>query len=95
MGSLGQVRRQPFWRPFAGRRSWRRTPSATSRLLPTLHLTGMIPAMAFTHRLFPLFGIDASFLARADAAGQGAAPVVRKTLAERSDEVRRMLRSRG
>lgn len=51
--------------------------------------------MTFTHRLFPLFGIDDSFFARAERAAEGAAPVVRKTLAERGDEVRRMLRSRG
>ena len=51
--------------------------------------------MAFTNRLFPLFGIDESFFARAEAAAEGAAPVVRTMLAERSDEVRRMLRSRG
>ena len=62
---------------------------------PGLHRGGMIHGMAFTHRLFPLFGIDEAFLARAAAAGEGAAPVVRKTVAERSDEVRRMLRSRG
>ena len=51
--------------------------------------------MAFTNRLFPLFGIDGSFFARADRAAEGAAPVVRKMLAQRADEVRRMLLSRG
>ncbi|RYP88346.1 aminopeptidase N [Nocardioides guangzhouensis] len=85
----------PFWRPgqddvlapYADR---------FLALLPELHRGGMIPAMAFTRRLFPLYGIDAAFLDRAaDAAADGVQPVVAKTLAERSDEVRRMLRARG
>jgi aminopeptidase N len=64
-------------------------------LLPRLDRGGMIPAMTHTYRLFPLFAIDEDFLVTAEAAAQQAAPVVRKTLLERSDEVRRMLRSRG
>jgi aminopeptidase N len=64
-------------------------------LLPHLDRGGMIPAMTHTNRLFPLFAIDDAFLVRAEAAAQRAAPVVRKTLLERSDEVRRMLRSRA
>jgi aminopeptidase N len=84
----------PFWRPGQDALL---APYAERylELLPGLHRGGMIHGMAFTHRLFPLFGIDASFFPRAAAAGADAAPVVRKTLAERSDEVRRMLRSRG
>ena len=84
----------PFWRPGQDELL---APYAERylELLPGLHRGGMIHGMAFTHRLFPLFGIDESFFARADAAAEAAAPVVRKTLAERSDEVRRMLRSRG
>ena len=64
-------------------------------LLPDLQRGGMIPAMVFTSRLFPLFAIDRSYLDRLTAAAENAAPVVRKTLLERADMVRRMLRSRG
>jgi aminopeptidase N len=83
----------PFWRPGQDELL---APYADRflELLPGLHRGGMIHGMAFTHRLFPLFGIDESFFARAESAAEGAAPVVRKTLAERADEVRRMLHSR-
>jgi aminopeptidase N len=64
-------------------------------LLPHLDRGGMIPAMTHTSRLFPLFAINENFLATAERAAERAAPVVRKTLLERSDEVRRMLRSRA
>jgi aminopeptidase N len=55
----------------------------------------MIPAMVYTYRLFPLFGLDADFLAFTGAVADSAAPVVRKTMLQRTDQVRRMLRSRG
>ena len=42
----------------------RRTPRAISTCCPDLHAGGMIPAMVNTRRLFPLFGIDADYLAR-------------------------------
>jgi aminopeptidase N len=64
-------------------------------LLPELQRGGMIPAMFHTFRLFPLFAIDESYLPRAEKAAEQAAPVVHKTLLERADMVRRMLRSRG
>jgi aminopeptidase N len=64
-------------------------------LLPDIHRGGMIPAMTFTSRLFPLFAVDQAFIERAKTAAAQAAPVVRKTLMERADLVRRMLRSRG
>jgi aminopeptidase N len=64
-------------------------------LLPQLDRGGMIPAMVFTNRLFPLYGIDEGYLDTALAAAEQAAPVVRKTLIERADLVRRMLRSRA
>ena len=62
-------------------------------LLPSLHEGGMIPAMVLTTGLFPLFGIDEACLdARARGRGRpGARRWSRKTLTERSDEVRRML----
>jgi aminopeptidase N len=64
-------------------------------LVPALDHGGMIPAMVYTHRLFPLFGLGADFLARTEAVADSAAPVVRKTMLQRADQVRRMLRSRG
>ena len=64
--------------------------------LPTLDRGGMIPAMVFTHWLLPTFGVDEAFLDRAQqVADAGAAPVVRKGLVERGDELRRMLRARA
>jgi aminopeptidase N len=64
-------------------------------LLPSLHRGGMIPAMSYGAAWFPLFGIDEQFLGQVEAAAESAAPVVRKTVAEQADEVRRMLRARA
>jgi aminopeptidase N len=64
-------------------------------LVPSLERGGMIPAMVFTHVLFPLVGIDQAFIPRAKASAGQAAPVVRKTMTERADVAQRMLRSRG
>ncbi len=64
-------------------------------LLPHLHAGGMSPALTYTGRLFPPVGIDADYLTRAQEAATSAAPVVRKRLAERADEVRRMLVARS
>jgi aminopeptidase N len=93
---LGQVQdvAAAFWRPgqedllapYAGR---------YLDLVPDLERGGMIPAMTFTHLLFPQFGIDQSFLPRVRESAQHTAPVVRKTITERADVVQRMLRSRG
>ncbi len=63
--------------------------------VPTMAAGGMIPAMVYANRLFPLFGIGPEYVDRAVAASQGAAPIVRGRLEERADEVRRMLASRG
>ena len=92
IGSAGAVA-AAFWRPGQDDLL---APYAERylELLPELHRGGMIPAMLYTYRLFPLFGIDAGFLPRAEAAA-GDAPVVQKTVLERADQVRRMLRSRG
>ena len=93
IGVVGLVA-QGFWRPG----QVELTQPYTERyleLLPRLDEGGMIPAMVFTTRLFPLFGIDADYLDRAVAAADAAAPVVRKTLVERADEVRRMLAARA
>ncbi|GAB6904114.1 aminopeptidase N [Kineosporia succinea] len=63
-------------------------------LLPVMHEGGMIPGLYFSQDLFPVFGQDATFVARALAVPD-LAPVVRQTLVSRADEVSRMLRSRG
>lgn len=54
----------------------------------------MIPAMVFTSHLFPPHAIDPAYIETAQHTSDKAAPVVRTTLLERSDTVRRMLRSR-
>jgi aminopeptidase N len=64
-------------------------------LVPELERGGMIRSGVYTYHLFPTFAIDGTFLERAEAAAEGTAPVVRKTLMERADLVRRMLRTRG
>ncbi|MHB9856958.1 aminopeptidase N [Streptomyces sp. YIM S03343] len=63
--------------------------------LPTLHHGGMIPAMGLTSRFFPQYGIDTAYIDKAQQAAQDAVPVVRATLLERSDKVRRMLHARS
>ncbi len=93
MGSFGQVA-TAFWAPgqdrvlapYAGR---------YLDLVPGLDRGGMIMAMMFTGRLFPRFGVDEAFLDRAVEAAEKAAPVVGKTVREKADLVRRMLRSRA
>ncbi|MEV6507571.1 aminopeptidase N [Streptomyces sp. NPDC051642] len=62
--------------------------------VPKLHQGGMILAMSYTHRLFPLHAIDAAYIEQARQVSQEAVPVVRTTVLERSDEVSRMLRTR-
>jgi aminopeptidase N len=64
-------------------------------LLPALDRGGMILAMVYTERLFPMFAVDAAYVDRVEAAAAQAAPVVRKSTLERADLLRRMLRSRG
>jgi aminopeptidase N len=64
-------------------------------LVPHLQAGGMIPAMVNAGRLFPPFGIDQDFLARAQEVAATAEPVVAKRLRERADEVRRMLVARS
>ncbi|XVV15481.1 aminopeptidase N [Actinoplanes sp. CA-131856] len=64
-------------------------------LLPTFARGGMIPSMVYAGRLLPRFGTSAGFLTRAEQAAAEVAPVVRQTVLEYADEVRRMLRARG
>ncbi|MFF7242222.1 hypothetical protein [Streptomyces collinus] len=63
-------------------------------LVPTIHRAGSVPATVFTRSLFPLFGIDLTFAARAEDLAAQAVPVVRTNLLERVDQMRRILRSR-
>ena len=64
--------------------------------LPTLHEGGMVPGLALTDGLLPVFAIDEAWVARARAvAAEKAAPVVVGALTERSEEVLRMVRARG
>ncbi|MFJ3898849.1 aminopeptidase N [Streptomyces sp. NPDC090083] len=89
---VGQVA-SAFWRPG---QDGLLAPYAERYLeaVPKLHQGGMIPAMSYTHRLFPLHGIDPTYIERAREVSGEAAPVVRTTLLERSDEVGRMLHAR-
>ena len=64
-------------------------------VVPKLHHGGMIPAMAYASALFPLVGIDAGFLDRAEVVSREVAPVVRARMLERADEVRQMLVTRS
>jgi aminopeptidase N len=93
IGAIGSVA-AAFWRP--GQEDVL-APYAERyvAMLPGLHRGGMLLAMAFTGRLFPRFGVDEAFLDRAQEATADAVPVVRKTLLEKADLVRRMLRSRA
>jgi hypothetical protein len=53
--------------------------------------------MTISAVMFPVIGIDEPGLARILAAGQddGASPLVSRTIAERADQVRRMLAARA
>ncbi|MEV0208329.1 aminopeptidase N [Streptomyces sp. NPDC050788] len=90
--AVGQVM-AAFWRPDQDALL---APYAQRYLevLPRLDQGGMIPAMVFAGRLFAPFSIDDAYIETARRAAEEVAPVVRKTLLERSDAVRRMLRSR-
>jgi aminopeptidase N len=64
--------------------------------LPTLHEGGMIPGLALTASLFPVYAIDEAWVGHArEVAAAQAAPVVVGALTERSEEVLRMVRARG
>jgi aminopeptidase N len=64
--------------------------------LPTLHEGGMIPGLALTATLFPVFAVDEAWVRHVrDVAAAEAAPVVVGALTERSEEVLRMVRARN
>ncbi|MFI6658805.1 aminopeptidase N [Streptomyces sp. NPDC050523] len=91
--AVGQVT-TAFWRPA---QETVLAPYAQQYLeaIPRLDQGGMILAMVFTNRLFPPHAIDDAYVEAARRTAGDAAPVVRKTLLERSDAVRRMLASRS
>ncbi|MFJ6433277.1 aminopeptidase N [Streptomyces sp. NPDC091416] len=64
-------------------------------LVSTIQNTGTMPATVYTRSLFPLFGIDRTFLERAESLAAQTVPVVRTNLLDRADRMRRVLRSRG
>ncbi|MEW2300174.1 aminopeptidase N [Streptomyces sp. NPDC006655] len=83
-----------FWRPGQDAQL---APYAQHYLdaVPGLDQGGMIPAMVYASQLFPLFAVDGAYLEKAQRAARQVAPVVRNTLLERADAVRRMLRARA
>jgi aminopeptidase N len=95
IGELGKIG-NAFWRrsqdeilaPYADR---------YLELLPTLHLHGMVPAKVLSSVLYPRAGVGAAFADRVVEAAQaaGVAPVVRRTVVELTDRLRRMLVARG
>ena len=65
--------------------------------LPTISTSGMLVAMATAIKLFPVAGVHNEFLDRVDSAchENGVSPLVAHAVAERSDELRRMLVARS
>ncbi|WP_250034225.1 aminopeptidase N [Paractinoplanes maris] len=64
-------------------------------LLPGFTRGGMIPSMVYSGRLLPRVATTADFPAEAEKAVAGAAPVIRQTVLEHADQLRRMIRARG
>ncbi|NEA34228.1 aminopeptidase N [Streptomyces sp. SID13031] len=93
LGSVHQVT-TAFWspgqedllRPFA---------AAFLDLVPEFSRWGLMPATTYTRMLFPLFGVDAGLVQRAQSLVGDAEPVVRANLLEKADLVTRMLRARS
>jgi aminopeptidase N len=92
VNSVGQVA-AAFWRPDQDALLKPYTRHYLDSI-PHLHRGGMIPAMVFAGQLFPPHAIDPTYIEEAQKASDEAAPVVRNTLLERSDTVKRMLHSR-
>ncbi|UNO43328.1 aminopeptidase N [Streptomyces sp. MST-110588] len=64
-------------------------------LVQTIHHSGTMPARTYTKSLFPVFGIDLTFVERAQDLAAQVVPVVRTNLLDQADRMRRILRSRG
>lgn len=88
-----------------GRAFWRRSqeqlllPYADRylQLLPTLHIHGMVPAMAIGGSMFPRSLGDAEFVARAIAAANhpDVSPIIRRIVIEGCDRLQRRIRARS
>jgi aminopeptidase N len=95
MGSLGELA-TAFWQPgqaevlapFVDR---------YVEVLPDLSRAGMLLAMATSAFMFPVVGVDVAGLLRAQVAARSddVSPLVRRTVEERADQVRRMLAARA
>jgi aminopeptidase N len=64
-------------------------------LLPTFDRGGMVPSMVYSGRLLPRFATGPDFPSVAEKAVADAAPVIRQTVLEYADLLRRMLRTRS
>ncbi len=65
--------------------------------LPALSDAGMLTILTTVRTMFPLAGADVALADRlvAFAEGDDASPLISRVVLERSDTLRRMLRSRG
>ncbi|WP_319462573.1 aminopeptidase N [Micromonospora sp. RTP1Z1] len=84
-----------FWRPSAGD-VLRPFADAYIAAVPSMHEGGMLWAMVLSAAMFPRVGVDKSVANRlAEAASRaGVSALVAKSVRERVDELRRMLRAR-
>jgi aminopeptidase N len=88
-----------------GRAFWRRSQAEILapysdrylKVLPTLHLGGLIPALGLSSSLYPRAGVGADFAERAIEAAKSEAisPPVAKTVIELTDRLNRMLKTRA
>jgi aminopeptidase N len=95
---MGMVREvaTAFWRPgqdellapFAGR---------FREAMPSMGDAGWIAGMSISASMFPTYAVDSAFVdaVTASANAAGVSPVVRKTVLEKTDQLRRMLVSRA
>ncbi len=84
---------ESFWRPGQGDLL---QPYGERYLqdMPTFARAGMMRAMNLSAAALPMFGIDEDYLDRVVQRAENTEPVVRKTVVERADTCRRMLRAR-
>ena len=94
MGSISMLGRA-FWKRSQGQLL---APYAERylKLLPTLHTYGMIPALAVGGAMFPRSYSDEAFVERAVSAANApdVSPIVRRSVIEACDKLRRRLRAR-
>ncbi|HEY7174013.1 MAG TPA: aminopeptidase N [Micromonosporaceae bacterium] len=95
MGSLRAVS-EAFWRRSQGD-ILAAYADRYLEVLPTLHLSGMIPALGVSRALYPRAGVGAEFADRAMAAarGESVSPAVSKRVIELTDRLNRTLKARA